>query len=488
LFAVSKFTSKDAPAKVFVADPPRELNESIANIKAYATKLVTDDSKGKIKDAKRQGWKLLEVLFPIEFYELTGATPPLALQTAKPKNKWEIAKAEKLEREALAFLTPEERAKFDEDEAQIRREKEAQNALRHEVRAAKKRKRDAIEEAKLRLLEKEVTEKRLAYERTKRRRVNPEADQSNLVATVEVPFVTPDGDPVLPGDALAKLWSALATGKFVLPGTASDPVTSEIQAVLAKHLSQAETPQPSASTSQAQTPQPVASTSRADAPQPGTSRSPAKVVKTPRRQPAAGRKKAAASKEAQAQILNPPVLLSPISPKQSKGKAAARPKSGAKAKAKSQDELIAEATENTCEVIVERFVAETKTGKALKAGRKSLFNPPSKELVEAAAKASARRKGLRSAAEVEVSLADSAKNLYGEDLEELPSEKEDELLKEPAQVPVSAVEQQPRPVSRRSGQRIDSGDESDPGLQLTAEDEEEALKAAALSTLPKAAE
>jgi hypothetical protein len=483
---VSKFTSKDAQAKVFVADPPRELNESIANIKAYATKLVTDDSKGKIKDAKRQGGKLLEVLFPIEFYELTGATPPLALQTAKPKNKWEIAKAEKLEREALAFLTPEERAKFDEDEAQIRREKEAQNALRHEVRAAKKRKRDAIEEAKLRLLEKEVTEKRLAYERTKRRRVNPEADQGNSVATVEVPFVTPDGDPVLPGDALAKLWSALATGKFVLPGTASDPVASEIQAVLAKHLSQAGTPQPLAATSQAQTPQPVASTSQADAPQPGTSKSPAKVVKPPRRQPAAGRKKAAASKEAQAQILNPPVLLSPISPKSTKGKGAARPKSGAKAK--SQDELIAEATENTCEVIVERFVAETKKGKALKPGRKSLFNPPSKELVEAAAKASARRKGLRSAAEVEVNLADAAKNLYGEDLEELPSEKEDELLKEPGQAPVSAEEQQPRPVSRRSGQRIDSGDESDPGLQLTAEDEEEALKAAALSTLPKAAE
>jgi hypothetical protein len=45
----------------------------------------------------------------IEFYELTGATPPLALQKAKPKSKCEIAKAEKFEREALALLTPEQR-------------------------------------------------------------------------------------------------------------------------------------------------------------------------------------------------------------------------------------------------------------------------------------------------------------------------------------------------------------------------------------------
>jgi hypothetical protein len=88
---------------------PRSLNESIANIKAYATKLVDDDRNGDIEDGKRQGWKLLEVLFPIEFYELTGATSQLALQKAKPKSKWEIAKAEKFEREALALLTPEQR-------------------------------------------------------------------------------------------------------------------------------------------------------------------------------------------------------------------------------------------------------------------------------------------------------------------------------------------------------------------------------------------
>ncbi len=40
----------------------------------------------------------------------------------------------------MALLTPEQRAKFDEDEALIQRDREAQNALRAEVRAAKKRK------------------------------------------------------------------------------------------------------------------------------------------------------------------------------------------------------------------------------------------------------------------------------------------------------------------------------------------------------------
>jgi hypothetical protein len=59
---------------------------------------------------------------------------------------------------------------------------------------------------------------------------------------VKVPFVTPNGDPVLPGDSLTDLWTAIATGKFAIPGTASDPVTSEIRAVLAKHLNQAQTP------------------------------------------------------------------------------------------------------------------------------------------------------------------------------------------------------------------------------------------------------
>jgi hypothetical protein len=48
------------------------------------------------------------------------------------------------------LLTPAQRAQFDEEEALIRRDREAQNALRGEVRAAKKRKRDA-EEAKIRL-------------------------------------------------------------------------------------------------------------------------------------------------------------------------------------------------------------------------------------------------------------------------------------------------------------------------------------------------
>jgi hypothetical protein len=315
---VSDNSNNSVPKSLFVKDPPRELDESIANIRAFAEELVFDDHKGNITDAKRQGWRLLQRCFPLSFFTLTGSPPPKAYLTETPKSKWEILKAERLEREALTLLTPEQRKKLAEDEAIIRRDREAQNALREEVRAAKKRKWDAVEEAKVRLAEKEAVEKRKAYERSKLRRVDPLADQGNSVALVKIPFVTPSGDPVLPGDSLTNLWAAIATGKFAIPGSASDPVTSEVLAVLAKHQNQAQTLLPSASTSQADTTQPSASTSQA------------KVVKAPRRQPAAGKRKAEASKEVQAQILNPPVLLSPISPKPTKGKAIARPKPVAK--------------------------------------------------------------------------------------------------------------------------------------------------------------
>jgi hypothetical protein len=85
-----------------------------------------------------------------------------------------------------------------------------------------------VEEAKIRLLEKEAKDKREAYERSKRRRVDPPADQGNSVAPVTVPFVTPIGDPILPGDLFHQLQAAFAAGKFVVPGTASDPVVSDL--------------------------------------------------------------------------------------------------------------------------------------------------------------------------------------------------------------------------------------------------------------------
>lgn len=56
---MSKFTNKAGTSSKFVKDPSRSLNELIANIKAYATKLVEDERKGDIVDGKRQGWKLL---------------------------------------------------------------------------------------------------------------------------------------------------------------------------------------------------------------------------------------------------------------------------------------------------------------------------------------------------------------------------------------------------------------------------------------------
>jgi hypothetical protein len=83
---------------------------------------------------------------------------------------------------------------------------------------------------------------REAYERSKRRRVDTPPVRANTVAQETTPFVTPIGDPVLPGDSFHNLWTAIAAGTFPIPGTASDPVTSEILAVLAKHQIQVDQP------------------------------------------------------------------------------------------------------------------------------------------------------------------------------------------------------------------------------------------------------
>jgi hypothetical protein len=123
IFAVSNHSNEAVPKNLFVKDPSGDLNESISNIRAFAEELVYDDKKRNITDGKRQGWRLLERCFPLEFFTLTGSPPTKAYLTAKPKAKWEILKAERLEKEALALLTLEQRAKFDEDEALIRRDK-----------------------------------------------------------------------------------------------------------------------------------------------------------------------------------------------------------------------------------------------------------------------------------------------------------------------------------------------------------------------------
>jgi hypothetical protein len=178
-----------------------------------------------------------------------------------------MLKAERLEKEAFALLTLEQRAKFDEDEALIRRDRETQNTLRAEVRAAKKRKRDAVEEVKfIRLVEKEAKDKHEAYERSKRRRVEPPVVLDKTAAQDTGLFVTPIGDLILPGDFLHELQTAIAAGKFAIPGTSSNPDTSEILAVLAKHSSPVDQSMPFASTSQEETPTPTASTSQARTP------------------------------------------------------------------------------------------------------------------------------------------------------------------------------------------------------------------------------
>jgi hypothetical protein len=273
------------PKSIFVKDPPRDLDESIANNRAFAEELVFDDRKGNIKDAKRQVWRLLERCFPLAFFDLTGSTPPKALLAEKPKMKWEILKAERLEKEALTLLTLDQRTQFAEDEALIRRDREAQNALREEVRAAKKRKRDAVEEAKIRLVEKEAKDKREAYERSKRRRVDTPPVRANTVAQETVPFVTPIGDLFLPGNLFHRLQTAIAARQFPIPGTASNPVTSEILAVITKHSPQVDQPMPLASTNQVETPTPTASTSQVRTPKAAPKRTAASKSKasTPKR-------------------------------------------------------------------------------------------------------------------------------------------------------------------------------------------------------------
>lgn len=80
------------------------------------------------------------------------------------------------------------------------------------------------------------------------------------------------------------------------------------------------------------------------------------------------------------------------------------------------------------------------TEKTPSSRKKPLFNSPSKELVEVAGKKrSARWKNIRSAKDFEkIHLSDSAKLLFGDDLDEQPSDREDELLKEtPVLVPAS---------------------------------------------------
>jgi hypothetical protein len=93
-------------------------------------------------------------------------------------------------------------------------------------------------------------------------------------------------------------------------------------------------------------------------------------------------------------------------------------------------------------VLLERCDEGKTVSTPVKITRKKLeFNHPLKELVKAAAKLTARRKSLRSSKDLEaIHLSDSAKQLFGDDLDELQSEEEEELIKE-TPVPVRASTQ-----------------------------------------------
>jgi hypothetical protein len=91
-------------------------------------------------------------------------------------------------------------------------------------------------------------------------------------------------------------------------------------------------------------------------------------------------------------------------------------------------------------VLLERCDEGKTVSTPVKITRKKLeFNHPLKELVKAAEKLTARRKSLRSSKDLEaIHLSDSAKQLFGDDLDELQSE--EELIKE-TPVPVRASTQ-----------------------------------------------
>jgi hypothetical protein len=102
-------------------------------------------------------------------------------------------------------------------------------ARRNELRSAQKRKADAVEEAKIRLAEKDARERREQFERKRRRTEAPQSEiKCNSVALSVTPFVTQPNTPILAGNLLHLLKAAIASGQFAIPGTASDPVTSEV--------------------------------------------------------------------------------------------------------------------------------------------------------------------------------------------------------------------------------------------------------------------
>ncbi|EFX78556.1 hypothetical protein DAPPUDRAFT_246110 [Daphnia pulex] len=150
---------------------------------------------------------------------------------------------------------------------------------------------------------------------------------------------------------------------FAIPGTSSDPVTSKLLALISRHANPGTHPSPPASKSHTPTP------------------------KATSKQPTASRKKTAASKEDDVQSLNVPALLSPISSKPTKDKVLVRPKSVTKSHSQGLDEVAAAETERTLKLILEGC-DEKETGatpaKTSNPGKKSVFNPPSKDLVGAA--------------------------------------------------------------------------------------------------------
>ena len=110
---------------------------------------------------------------------------------------------------------PEKKPWFKEDEATIGREVEVAQARRIKLRAAKKRKAEAIEEARARYDEKQAKDQREEFEvKYLRDETSPPVLRCNTVALSRTPFITPPGAPIVVGDLLHYLKTVIASGQY----------------------------------------------------------------------------------------------------------------------------------------------------------------------------------------------------------------------------------------------------------------------------------
>jgi hypothetical protein len=104
---------------------------------------------------------------------------------------------------------------FKEDEVTVGREAEVEQARWIKLHAAKKRKAEAIEGARVRYDEKQAKDQREGFEaKHLRDETSPPVLRCNTLALSRTPFITPPGAPILVGDLLHYLKTVIASGQY----------------------------------------------------------------------------------------------------------------------------------------------------------------------------------------------------------------------------------------------------------------------------------